>query len=863
MSPNSPDTAPVGRKRRLFLRIEAFARRRYGIVFLVALAVLVAGTWLGSRLELESDVLTLIPSGNRKVDTFRQSLRDFGSIDYLLVLLDAGEGDEPGALEEFADIYAEKLQAMGPLVESVEYRFQPDPRFLDLFSENALLFVPPSEIPQIAGRLTDEAIGRQVRDNRLMLMSPAGSLADGLVLKDPLGLMPLLVGRLLSHRGALKIDLSSGYYLSTDGRSIIMLVKPKRPSMNLAFSRQLLDAARKAEADTRDELSSGETSQVNTRVRFSGNPATLVEEAQLLGGTMVTTGVVSLFAVLALYLVCYRRIATLLYSSVPLMIGQAVTFGIAFFTLGSLNSVSAALPALLMGLGTDFTIIMYSRYVEERQSGRSLAEATGSMVGEAGLGVFTGAITSAGTFYAMCVSRFRGLSDLGFLIGTGILVCAVAILFLLPAMITWNEGRVKWSHEAKRLHLQSIGLEHLLSFSARHARLVLGAVAVLTAAAVWLALGLEFDPSINALRSNRSASYQVQQEIAERFGASLSYMIAIAEGRDIQEATALSGKIQERMKPFLADHTIGRVESILEYLPPVAEQEKTLEKLHEGAGDAFNVARITATFSRALDENGFRAEPFADYLTRMDHLLSPARPITLDDLEGKGLGRIVDRFVKREPGRVRIVTYLYPTDPRWRRVPPPGLVEAIMGADEGITVTGTNVVAQELRALFYSDASRAVLLGLVIVALLLFMDFRSLRLTSIAMAQLVAGVVMMLGCMRLLGMSINYANAFVATMIMGVGIDYSIHLIHRLNLNGGRIDEGLLETGKGVVLAALTNVAGFGTLTVGNYPALRSLGIVSLLGSVTCLFTALTLVPALMTGRPPRDAEARRQEKAA
>ena len=44
-------------------------------------------------------------------------------------------------------------------------------------------------------------------------------------------------------------------------------------------------------------------------------------------------------------------------------------------------------------------------------------------------------------------------------------------------------------------------------------------------------------------------------------------------------------------------------------------------------------------------------------------------------------------------------------------------------------------------------------------------------------------------------------------------------------------------------------MAGFGTLMLGNYPALTSLGFVALIGSVTCLFTSLTLVPALM-GRP-------------
>ena len=96
------------------------------------------------------------------------------------------------------------------------------------------------------------------------------------------------------------------------------------------------------------------------------------------------------------------------------------------------------------------------------------------MIGETGLGVFTGAITSAGTFYAMCISEFRGLRDLGFLIGSGILLCAVAIVFMLPAMIKWNEGvRKRKVDSVKKLHLQSFLLEHLIPFSARHRRLVI------------------------------------------------------------------------------------------------------------------------------------------------------------------------------------------------------------------------------------------------------------------------------------------------------------------------------------------------------------------------------------------------------
>ena len=856
MSNQSSGEPRVGRKQRTLLRIERFSRERFRLVFWGSLVLFLVATWLGSRIKIESDVLNLIPRGNRQVDTFREALHEFGSIDYLIVLLDASKDDGPDEIEDFADLLAEKLRQRDGLVDNVEYRFQPDAKFMSLFSENALLFLPPEKLPQIAEKLTDEAIRRQIRENKIALSSPTASIAEALLLRDPLGLMPLFVDRLLAHHGALKVDLSDGYYLAKDNRTLIMLVKPAHPSQDLAFSRKLIAAVSDDAEAVRAALRADGAAGAATEIRLGGNPAVLTEESGLLKRTVVINGVVSFFAVVLLYWVCYRRFAALLYSSVPLLLGQAVTFAVATIVLGSLNSSSASLPALLMGLGTDFTILMYARYVEERQAGATMATATERMVGETGLGVFTGAITSAGTFYAMCVGSFRGLRDLGFLIGTGILICAVAILFLLPAMIAWNEGtRRSGRGKVKKLHLQSLGLEHLIGFSVRNRRVAIVGMGLLTVVATGLAFELDFDASIDSLRSNDAPSFKVQKEIAEKFGASLSYMMAIAEGPNLDEAVRRTQAIEERLKPFLADGTVGSYESILSYLPLADRQRQVIAAIHEQKSAAFDPKRIRGTMRAALAENGFREEVFGAYVEQMGRFLAPAKPITLDDLEHNGLGRIVERYVHRDADRVRIVTYLYTSDPRWRRTPPPGVVEAIQADDAGIVVTGTNVVGRELRRIFLHDARVAVVLGLALVALLLWFDFRSLRLTLIALAQLVSGVLLMLGCMKVFGMQINYANAFVATMIMGVGIDYAIHLVHRLHANGGVLDEGVIETGKGVALAAATNVAGFGTLAFGNYPAMRSVGIVALIGSLTCLLTALTLVPALMarTSGPPED----------
>src|SRR5437899_12391429 len=100
------------------------------------------------------------------------------------------------------------------------------------------------------------------------------------------------------------------------------------------------------------------------------------------------------------------------------MVGQIVTLAAAYVFLRNLNSATTGFSAMLMGLGTDFTIVMYARYVEELTRGRSLPEALRLMMGVSAFCVITGAITSAYTFYASCFTQSKRLRDFGLLLCT-------------------------------------------------------------------------------------------------------------------------------------------------------------------------------------------------------------------------------------------------------------------------------------------------------------------------------------------------------------------------------------------------------------------------------------------------------------
>ena len=833
-------------KQGLFLRIERLATRNYRMVFLVTVLLVAFSILLGSRLTLDGDVLALLPKDNAAINSFRDALKDFGGLDYLLVVLEAKDGQSAEDLQEYADVLAARLQKIRG-IRYVEHRLDTSGPFFDFFRRNELLFLPPEKLPELEAHFTDAAIRRRVQENAEQLSGPSSFVVKKILQEDPFWISPLLLREILRSKGALKVDLESGYYLSPDGGALLMIAKPEKPPQDIDFTKALMEKVRKAEQEAAQEIQAGASGGGGApEVSYGGGYMIALEDNNLIRQDMARNGTLSFLVIVGLYAFCYRRFAAIAYSSVPLLVGQFLTLAVAYLCLGHINSATTGFWAMLMGLGTDFTIVMYARYVEERQAGRNLDEALSLMMGTTAFGVFTGAITSAGTFYAMCVTEYKGLKDFGFLVGTGILLCLVAILFLLPAMIAWNEGRKRRKDVARRLYLHSFGIQRLISWSTAHPRFVVAASVVVTAVAGVLATRVEFSENVQDLRSPNNRGILIQEKVSRRFGAAFNPMMVVCRGRTADEVLEKNHEVNRKLETFVSNGTLLGYESILTYLPARQDQEAVIRALNAGSNGAFDVHRIEKTFRAALKESGFREGIYDGYLKTLPATLNPPRPMTLDDLRAARLDPFVSRYVKADEGSIRTVTYLFPANVAAKRHAPPELVAAVHDPDHGVQITGVNIASTEMRRIFRRDAWRAVLLGLALVTVLLYLDFRSGWLTTLAMIQLLTGVVWMLAGMQAAGIKMNFVNAFVTTMILGVGIDYGIHIIHRISQEGLDNPEGLLETGKAVVMAALSNVAGFGTVGLSNYPGLQSMGIVCVVGSITCLITALTTLPALM-----------------
>jgi len=168
-------------------------------------------------------------------------------------------------------------------------------------------------------------------------------------------------------------------------------------------------------------------------------------------------------------------------------------------------------------------------------------------------------------------------------------------------------------------------------------------------------------------------------------------------------------------------------------------------------------------------------------------------------------------------------------------------------------LTGMNILSRSLRGEVRNDAFVAGALGLFAVIALLWVDFRSLRSAFLALWPLAVGILWMIGAMVAFDLHFNFMNLFVVTMILGIGVDYGIHVIHRYlevaEAGGVGLIDAVEETARGVLLAALTTIVGFGSLATSHYPGLVSMGLVSTIGTLSTALVAITVVPAWLFWR--------------
>ena len=814
------------------------SRRILLIGALLGIAALVAA----SHLRFDPELLNLVPEHNVEINEFRQILEEMGTIDYHIVVVKIPEGRSWEDYTALLDRFGRQYEAL-PLVEQVDYSIPEPLSIVDSILPHSMLLLTAAEVEQVGDRLTDDAIREVVARNHALLRTPQAVAMKGIVQYDPFNLLPIFLGKFHDGEGGFRFDASSGYYLSADHSTLLILTKPRRPAQDIAFSREMMQRSAEIEERVIKAFREESPGVPIPEIAYTGGYAIAHDDAALIKKDVIVNVLFSFFGVIALFIYAFRRVAAIGYAGIPMGLGIALTFGLAGLTYGVLSSASAGFAALLAGLGIDFITVLYERYVEERNADSDVAEALRTTMRSTMPGVIIAAMTTAATFYGFLATDFRGMTQLGFLTGTGILLFLVSVAFLLPALIVESEKRAT---KVPKLYLHTFGSDHLIRFSLERPWQTIAIWSAFLIAAAIASLNLQFSDNIQNLRARGNRGVIVQEYLTDKFGQSFDYMMLVVHGKTQAQTIERTAAITPELDRLVKDDVIATYQAITQFVPPKSQQEKVIEILEKGRGDRFSPARIRATFESALEAEGFREDSYADFIERFERALTPGGPISPDDIDDETLRRLMQRFMQptRTDGYLSVV-YLYPAKGVWDREVPEPLMRLARGQAD-LTLTGVNLVSGVLRRIVRADAVRSTLLGFALVFLLLAVFFRSAKQAALIFVPFLAGCLGMLGVMAAFGVQFNFMNVFVGLMLVGVGTDYGIYMLQRHRENPAEFHIHGPDTGKAVVMAALTSIVGYGSFALSHYPGLRSIGYASTLGIGLSGLAAITLLPALL-----------------
>jgi hypothetical protein len=163
-------------------------------------------------------------------------------------------------------------------------------------------------------------------------------------------------------------------------------------------------------------------------------------------------------------------------------------------------------------------------------------------------------------------------------------------------------------------------------------------------------------------------------------------------------------------------------------------------------------------------------------------------------------------------------------------------------------VTGTVILMDRLITLIGSKGMEATLFSLLAVFIILLIDFKNLWQALFATVPLVVGFIWMIGIFVFLGFKFDVANVTAIPLILGIGIDDAVHIMHGIKREGvNRLGLIYKQTGRALILTSITTGVAFGSIAFANHRGLAGMGILLFIGVISCLLASLFVLPAIIS----------------
>jgi 1-acyl-sn-glycerol-3-phosphate acyltransferase len=797
---------------RLYLWLVAHRRA----VLLTAVLVAALCVAISARIDLEEDILGILPQHDSIVDDYKYTIHKFHQIDR--VYIDVGiTNADPDALANAADQFYASLSTNTAFAH-ITYR-------IEMGGQHAIVNFLTGALPNLFTEADALALDQKLETNsvrtfltasRRKLAGPEGMVFKDVIAADPIGMSALVVAKVVPlQTGFGDAHVDDGRLTSSDGHHVLMMAEPKFPSADSKQSAKLVAEMLRAAGEV-------EKNFPGVHVAITGGHRMSLDNATLIRRDAMHCMFLAISAMFILCFTAYRRRWLAVVTFLPSLFGTLMAGAVLAIVDEHLSAIAIGFASMAIGITVDYGIYV----VYHLDNAARDRETAGKIVGRLVLPTFIGALTIIAAFLVLATSPMRGYQQLGLFGAVGVLMSAAFALLVLPLLIPLpkNDG------ELPQLRFTN-WMETFHAWQKRKRPLLLLGVLALTVAAIFGVKQLRFEGDISKLNGITDSTRADDKLISQTWGDALGMTLVVARGKTADDALAQNDRAAEILA---RQKNVTGVYSLAAVCPSMATQETNIQRWQQFWTPA-RQQQLHQTLQQVGGELGFRPEAFAPFWKCVQE--KPAL-ITLDQFRGTPLEQALNERVSVGTNDTAISTLIKLGDR--------SAAGALRDALPGFILIDQKNFADHIAALAKSGMGHFAFWTVVFVGAIAYFALGSVELVIATMLPIGFGLLWTLGFMGLLGLPINVMNCVFVIFVIGMGEDYSVFLAT------SKLDEWrghpprIHATSASVMISAATTIFGFAVLVFAKHPVLFSMGTTVLLGMVSAFIATLVITPACM-----------------
>jgi len=814
-------------------------------VIVLSIFITLSALLLASTIKISMRFQDVLPKDMAAIEEYKEGVRDFGRGQFIVVMIESPEGVRVSRYRGFIKRYKRELIAslgVGEAKKSISEKKLK--RMVAYIGDHLMMLVDESDLVKANERLSPEAIRDSMSGYGFMQTSFMASKVF-----DPLGLIELVQG-IFMPPGAFSPDISGNFFITEDNSTAFFIIGTTKSAGDTEYTDELVANAKEIETDLKKRFGYSELSEkkrdLPPRVTLVGSHMIIRDDRKDLVETIYSTIAFSLIGIALLFFLFFMRGRTLFFAYIPMLIGVIWSFACAKFFVGSLNIITVSIGAIIIGLGIDFPAHLLNDYYKKREDGTEFLDALVDTWKGVGRSVFYGMLTTSAAFFAMLASSLEVFRDLGIIAGIGLMVTFLAVIVILPALLSlWGDDFKGGSVRKYPNTLSGIPIGH--------AQKVLLICVLLFAFFGFFVNQLKLTSSVRmvaeTVHSDRSDSIDSFKRFSKHLGVFPIPILFISRGVDEESALESNDELMSLLKRYQRDGRIGYVDTLSNWLP----SEKREKKLREMLAGFDNLAPeiFKKNYTEAIsDISGKWMTMHSAYGKAVERFLGSRSQASREEMIRYGMTKTISDYMKKTPDGYRIATYVYLPSGVDYIGSKEKLIDDLKG--EEIFESGSVInpseesVIESVQQVIWDEVIVIALAMLIAILFIVWICFRSITFAVISLIPMIVGGVAVLGSYALLFDSISSINLLWFPIYMGLSIDDAIHLGNNLKLSGGDLRVALNGCGGAIALTSFTTMIAFGSFLLSPIPLLQQAGLFISLAMAWELLASLIFLPSII-----------------